>query len=128
MLGNQHSHALVLSFISSFLYLHPPSHKKKTSLVWHRRFKKDNGNANSQPQLNIQTLRHPRRNASGSLRRRRRVNPLADENHRRDELVVAVVVVAAAMMVVTVVMTTKVVMAGLVQGHRGSVCGVPLFK
>jgi hypothetical protein len=27
MLGNQHSHALVLSFISSFLFLHSPSEK-----------------------------------------------------------------------------------------------------
>jgi hypothetical protein len=120
MLGNQHSHALVLSFISSFL---SPTLPPK-SLVWRRQFKENGRSENRQPQSNIQTLRHQRRNASRSLKRRRRVSPLVDENHH--ELVVAVVV--AATMVMTVVMTAKVVVVCLVRGHRDSVCGVLLFK
>jgi hypothetical protein len=93
-------------------------------LVWRRQFKENNRNANSQPQLNIQTLRHPRRSASRSLKRRRRVSPLADENQHKDDLVVVVVVVVVMMMMMTVVMTAQVVVVRLVRGHRSSVCGI----
>jgi hypothetical protein len=93
-------------------------------LVWRRQFKENNRNANSQPQLNIQTLRHPPRSASRSLKRRRRVSPLADENQHKDDLVVVVVVVMMMMMVMTVVMTAQVVVVRLVRGHRSSVCGI----
>jgi hypothetical protein len=93
-------------------------------LVWRRQFKENNRNANSQPQLNIQTLRHPRRSASRSLKRRRRVSPLADENQHKDDLVVAVVVVMMMMVVMTVVMTAQVVVVRLARGHRSSVCGI----
>jgi hypothetical protein len=117
MLGNQHSHALVLC---PLLYLFPSLPLKKLWL-WRRQFK-ENRNANRQPQSNIQTLRHPRRNASGSLKRRRRVSPLVDENHHQDDLAAAAVVVVV--MAMTVAMTMQVVVVCLVQGHRGSVCGV----
>jgi hypothetical protein len=120
MFRNQHSHALVLSLISSFLFLY------SKSLVWRRQFKENNKNANSQPQPNIRTRRHPRRSGLRFLKRRRRVSPPADENHHKDELVAAV----AAMMAMTVMMmtTTTVVVVRLVRDHRGSVCGVLLFK
>jgi hypothetical protein len=116
------SSPLSLSFLSSTL---PPK-----SLVWRRQFK-ENRNANRRPpQSNIQTLRHPRRSASKSLKRRRRVSPLADENHHQGELVVAAVAAAVVVVVVmTVVMTAKVVVVvRLVRGRQGNVCDVLLFK
>ena len=112
MLGIEHFPTLLsplLLLVLSFFFVHSPS----KIFVWPRQ-SKENRNANSQLPWKLRTRHRPDRSASRSHKRRRRVNPRADESPHRDSMVVA-----------TTTMTKRRRRAvPLAQGHRGSVCGV----